>query len=203
MGNKRIIAVLRFPDDIPGKIIRCTTIKDCITGNTFFTTPTPSMATFGSDISKLIEAQATLDSGKAGGTADRDAALDVLAFDATRLLNYVQGIADATPAEAEQIIESAGMFIKAHGGKKTQSYKAHSELSGTVRLTVPSFPIPRPVVWEISSDNVAWSLFKVSRLSDCTKGGLNPGQLYYFRYYSIDENNEDTPRSETISCRVI
>jgi len=202
MANQGPKAVLRFPDEVAGKIARCIAIKDAITGNSYFTTPTPTMVDFGTHITALQDAQATVDLGKAGGTGERDAALNIVLIDANHLQDYVQGIADATPEEAEQIIESAGMFIKGKGGKQPQGYKAGSELSGTVKLTTPAFSILRPIVWEISTDNINWTLCRVSRLTECTKSGLTSDQLYYFRYFTIDENNEPTPYSEITSCRV-
>jgi hypothetical protein len=202
MANKRPIAVIKLPRDIPGKIMECEAIKDSITGNSFFTTPAPTMSEFGSHIAKVISAQAELDSGKAGGTAERDAALDTMLLDASRLVNYVQGIADTTPASSEQIIESAGMYIRGKGGKSIQSYEVTSDESGIVTLTTPLIPKQHPIIWEISSDNITWTLFKISRLSVCKVNGLTSGHLYYFRYYTVDDNNENTPLSEITSCRV-
>ena len=123
-------------------------------------------------------------------------------LDASRLVSYVQGIADTTPAKAEEIIESAGMFIKGKGGKKSQSYQVTSEETGIVVLTTPLIPKHHPIAWEISSDNGTWTLFKISRLTVCEVDGLTSGHLYYFRYYTVDDNNENTPYSEITSCRV-
>jgi hypothetical protein len=202
MANNRPIAVTKLPRDIPGKIMECEAIKNSITGNSFFATPVPSLTDFGTHIGNLIAAQAELDSGRAGGSAERDLALDKLLLDVSRLVNYVQGIADATPDKAEQIIESAGMFIKGKGGKQIQSYEVTSVESGIVTLTTPLIPKHHPIIWEISSDNGTWTILKVSRVSVCKVDGLISGHLYYFRYYTVDDDNKNTPYSEITSCRV-
>ncbi|MEY4917573.1 MAG: hypothetical protein RL616_1486 [Verrucomicrobiota bacterium] len=90
----------------------CNSLKTALTGNANFTTPSPSLATFGSKITSAqtkltaaLNAQATAKQA----TADKDLEMDGLKALAMQLAGYV----DLTAAGDESKILSAGLSVRA------------------------------------------------------------------------------------------
>lgn len=112
--GKKIMAKVKFSlKDVPDTeaIQTCTNIKTALTGNASFTTPVPSLTTFGTAITtaqnKLtaaLNAQATAKQA----TADKETAMLALVALANQLVAYV----DLTAAGDASKILSAGLAVR-------------------------------------------------------------------------------------------
>lgn len=201
MISARKIVVTKLPEDILEIIERGNIIVARMTNNAYFTTPTPTLAVFQTDLDTLNQTEIDLRSGT-GSLDARNTALATVKLDINRLANYVQSIADADIPRAGDIIDSAGFYVKEIGGRSGQVYKVTSEETGIVILSAPANYSVYPYVWEISTDEKVWSVLRTSRFSSCEVKTLTSGQLYYFRYSIVGKDNEYSPYSESTSCRV-
>ena len=162
-----------------------------------------TLAIFMSHIEALSEAEAGLKLSPQGVVV-RNNALDLLASDIKRLAIYVQLLVENSPDSADLLIKSSGFSIRPpYPGRNVQGYEVISEEEGRVTLSAPVNDKKFPYVWEVSTDNVNWVIFKISRLSLAeNEGFLTSGNVYYFRYYMIGEDNMPEPTSTIVSCRV-
>lgn len=200
---KRILVSLGLPEDIAGKVETCRFINKLMTGNTFFPTPIIALTLFLEHIEDVVAAQLNVEAGVPGAIAVRDAALETLILDVNRLADYVQGIANANLTQADAIVTSAGMHIrKTSGGKQEQVYNVSSDETGELTLTIPVLKYPFAVVWEYSTNGTTWTLLKVSNHTICKIKDLTPGEVYYIRYYTVEEESKKSPLSNVVTCRI-
>lgn len=198
----RLTAVAKLPEEVLGLIERGYQIIDRMTNNPYFPTPSPTLVVFQSHLESLNSAEVDF-KNKTVSVQVRNAALEVVKDDISSLLIYVQVIANANPANANLIITSSGFYVREPGRKNPQVLNAVSEEVGKVTLTAPVNENKSFFLWEISSnEGGTWTFFKASRLSTCTVGGLVSVQLYYFRYFTVTEDNENSEYSNVLSCRI-
>ena len=198
------IVVVKLPRNVLEIADFARKIHDSLTQNVnLFPTPPVTPVNFILHIETLLEAEAGIKLSPQGVVV-RDNALDLLTSDIKRLATYVQVLVEASPDSADLLIKASGFSMKQpYTGKGVQGYEVISEEEGTVTLSAPANDGKFPYAWEISTDNVNWVLFKISRLSLAeNEGHLISGHLYYFRYYMIGEDNMPEPTSTIVSCRV-
>ncbi len=185
---RRIIAVLKLPQyEVP---LLCTQARGIVlrmTGNAYFPTPRPSLATLTSAIDDLSEAQtATL--SRASGTVElRNEKRVVLVTLLQRLLAYVQATADANVEQAVSIIESAGMSVKQPRTVHPRVFKAKpGRISGEVDLVAPSAGDDASYEWAYSLDGgITWLSVLPTTQASTTVTGLKPGATVHFRYRAV------------------
>ena len=179
-------------------------IHDSLTENiSLFPSLPVTLTIFMSHIEALSEAEASVKLSPQGVVV-RDNALGLLTSDIKRLAIYVQLLVETSPDSADLLIKSSGFSIRQpYSGRSTQGYEVISEEGGTVTLSAPVNEEKFPYVWEMSADSVNWALFKISRYSLAkNEGHLISGNVYYFRYYMIGEDNMPESTSNIVSCRV-
>jgi hypothetical protein len=141
--NKRVVATLKFPTNIPAFIIYVRGIILKLTGNPSVPAPYPTgvtaLAACTTNINNLETAEALVQTHASGSVASRDTAHEVSKKDMRSIRGMVQQLADNNLPNASIIIESAGLSVKAPGGRKTIVFEAKNTLvSGTVKLVAPS-----------------------------------------------------------------
>ncbi len=105
--------VLKKPRTVAAIISLAHAIDAAMTANaTTFPKPTPTMVQYSSDLSALVAAQSTALTRAKGAVQARNAALAVVVTDLNQLRAYVEGVADANPATAAAIANSAGMELR-------------------------------------------------------------------------------------------
>lgn len=197
-----LILVANVPKNVDALIDRSEGFITKWTGNTDITTPPVSVATFTTNVTTLRNANSDVKT-RTGTVQDRDAAEAVVRQNIKVMATYVQGLAEANSTRAAQIIVNAGFFIKAESGRKgPQGFNVESIKTGEVELTAPANEDKFPYQWQISTDGEVWTYLRASRLSVCTAKGLTPGELLFFRYCIIGEDNEYGEYSPSISCRI-
>ena len=181
---------------------RCRVVVKGMTGNTYFPSPSPTLAVFIADIDALEEAVVNAELSRSATI--RDALLKIVMADVKRLVKYVQLIANANPDNAEVIINSSGFYIKRVGyaGVPANKYKVLSLETGRVILTSLTNKPKYPYIWEVSTNGTDWTILMASRTSGAECETLTSGQLYYFRYRIVGENNKLSMPSDVVSCMV-
>lgn len=164
-----------------------------MTGNTYFTTPSPALSTVTSAINAL---QTAYDSAQGGGPAQtammhqKRAALELLL---TALGHYVEDRANdpsnaATGAAA--VILTAGINVKAITHRQKKFFSAEPDLPGTAKLYAASI-VRGTHDWQYSPDISnpdAWvSVLSTSRASTIVTG-LTSLKHYYFRHRTVSKS---------------
>lgn len=188
---KKIIAVLDIPASIADQLVLAKAIVKAMTGNTNFTMPNPALATVNTHIN-AADAAVTAARSRTAGTVDaRDAAMTVVLNDLRTLTAYVQAIANASPANSEAIITSAGLKVKKQGQINKQDFTVkNNKVSGAVDLYAKGIDAPNSAhEWGISPDGTDWtslSLAIAPTLAAHTQArGLVRGKEYFFRHRGI------------------
>src|ERR1051326_4175779 len=139
---KRVVAVLRMKKiasigDFQNKV---KLIRKSMDGNAFFPAPPITVAVngvFDTDIKVLDAAQTTALTRAKGAAQARDVAKQTVLNDIHNLQGYVQSIADANPAKAQQIVQSSGFDVKIVAPKTKDDFSVRTtKVSGTFKLAV-------------------------------------------------------------------
>jgi hypothetical protein len=112
VATHRSIAVLKLPRPIAILISVARAILIALTGNPAFPTPVPTLAAVSAAIADLESAQAAALTRAKGAAQTRNQKLAVLVTLLTRLRDYVQSMADASPDNAAALIHSAAMNVR-------------------------------------------------------------------------------------------
>ena len=106
-----------------------------MTGNPVFPSPVPALGTVSTLIANLVTAETEALTRNQGAAALRDEKLAAVTVALQELRGYVQSVADANPALAASIIESAGMALRKRGvhGPRVYAVKP-GPVSGSVKV---------------------------------------------------------------------
>jgi hypothetical protein len=186
------IAVLKLSSKIKNIIAFAQNVATALTENASFPSPNPSLATFQADIAALVAAEAAVLSRTKGAVETRNAKLAVVKTDLDNLKAYVQTVANAAPpANAEEVIESAGMTVK----KVTSRDKAvlavsQGPVSGSVAIVAKAAASEAAYDWQYSTDQKTWTALPMTMQAKTSATGLTAGTLYYFRVQALTRSGE-------------
>jgi hypothetical protein len=198
---RRIIAALNFPVKITDFITYSKAIYKAMFNNPGFTASAAKLTTLNTDIN-------TLDASETGcktkppssSVTSRNAAIEVVKADLRSLRSDVQGVADANPAKAEAIINSASMSVKKFSPRgKLLSTATDDVEEGKVDLTGEG---SGPHEWRISPDGVTWSLLPASSGGKTVVEHLTPGSVYFFQNRQILTKGRKSDWSQSVKIRV-
>ena len=199
--NKKVKVALNMTKlSVPDKINRARFIVNCLTGNSNFTTPNPTLSTIVQAINNLEVAWNNAADGGKTKTALMHDAENALMNLMSRLAHYVED----TAANDENKIHSSGMDIKkpATATNKGDFYVEQSEESGVVIAKISSKGIA-VYFWETSTDEgKTWTQALEGTQSRVELSGLTPGQKYLFRVRYTDKEGPH-PYSESLSLTVV
>jgi hypothetical protein len=185
--NQRSIVALALPRRVAALIAVAKAIVQGLTGNPSFPNPDPSLAVLSTAISDLEAAELAVQTRAKGAVATRDQKRAALIALLRGTKAGVQKVADADPATAPAIIQSAGMGVRksnAHG-KRVFAVK-QGRLSGTVAIETAAAGPRSAYEWEFSSDGgKTWQAGPPTTRSRTTLVGLQPGTTYSFRCRSV------------------
>jgi len=193
--------VLKFPKVVAIFLIYAKAIYMAMVENPLFAAFSAKVTTLITDINALAEAETGFKMVKPTHTyADRNLAFEKVKADLRTLRNYVQELVDADPANAESIIESAGMSERQQTshGKRKNTAKDGVE-SGSVDLTGEGAGHHQ---WRFSTDGEIWTLLTSTRSGKTTVGGLTPGITYYFQNQRMLPNDEKIEWSQSVKIMV-
>ncbi len=183
----RSVAVLKLSPRVKNVITFAQSVASALTNNPHFPSPTPTLATFLADVAALNTAETAVLSRTKGAAVARNAKLAIVKIDLENLKSYVQtAAAGATPADADAMIESAGMTIrKVTLHDKPALAAKDGSVSGTVNLSAKAAGKKAAYTWQYSTDQKTWTTVPQTMESKTGVSGLTAGTQYYFRFQSV------------------
>jgi hypothetical protein len=198
----RTTAVLKMPPRKAAVTAAATSILNALTNNTAFPSPTPPLATVSADLAAYEAAEAAVVTRVKGAAVTRNAKFAVLHADLQHLMAYVQQVADANPANAQSIIESAGFSIR-----KTASHPKSAvtikpgQVSGSAKIVAKAASRRASYEWQYSTDQKTWTNAPSTLQAKTAITGLTSGTVYYFRVRPVTKEGEG-PFSQTVQLLV-
>jgi len=183
--HQRPIASLKLPRKKVHAVIGiANAIVDSMTGNTWFPSPSPTLATVKTAIVNLSNAQVAAMTRAMGKVTVRDDERAALVLLLQELRAYVQKIADANRESAASIIASSGMSVKKHPVFPPREFAAkQGPTSGTVKLVAPRAAQRAGYEWGMSTDGgKTWLGLPFTLQAKTLVTGLVPGATVLFRY---------------------
>jgi hypothetical protein len=200
---KKQVVVLKMTGlSIPEKIERSRFIVTSMTGNGNFPTPSPALDAITTCTINLEIASLASEGGGVDDTANMHAKELLLELALKSLTAYVEEIANSNPLDAETIILSAGMGVKAPGGRSSKDFEVTpTGNTDEVKLSIRSSP-RATFIFQMTTDvgnPASWTAIGRSTRATMVKSGLTSGTRYYFRSAMIEKNGQN-PWSDVKSC---
>jgi len=154
-----------------------------MTNNKRFPKPPVSMKDFGAHIDAAVTADQQVKAGVKGAATICKQALEVVRLDLVHLAAYVQLIADQTPDQAVEIIQSSGFDVAkstAHAGVEWGVKRGLT--MGTGKMRAPSAGRGAIYQWEANEDGTTNRIVVTTRVCRADVSGLTPGKTYNCRY---------------------
>jgi hypothetical protein len=194
----RALAVLNLSDHVPDLSKGGHAIVLAMTNSSWLANPSPPLNKV-TDALNLLDDLEVKTKGKGFGTAKaRNAQKRVVIGLLQQLQAFTQVIADANPADAETIIQSAGMSVKKVTKRQKNTIAARQgDLSGLVILIAMVAARTAGYVWQWSTDQKDWTTLPQVFKSRSSVAGLTPGVTYYFRYRT------SSPKGETDWSQIV
>jgi hypothetical protein len=181
--------VLKKPRPVTALISLAQAIEAAIGANvTTFPSPTPTIAQFTSDINALVTAETAARMRTKGAVQTRNTKLTLVVADLNLLRAYVEGIANATPASAAAIANSAAMELrKAPVLSKNDVNVKAAQVSGSVIVTARVGTRQKQShEWEYSLDGgKTWVTAPPTTQAKTTITGLTPGVSLLVRHRAV------------------
>ena len=181
------VVVLKLSTRVKNVITFAQNVVTALTNNPHFPNPTPPLATFQADVAALTTAEAAVLSRMKGAVETRNAKLATVRVDLGTLRMYVQGVAAvAAPADADAIIESAGMTTRKVTLHDKPSIAAkQGSVTGAVNLAAKAAATKAAYTWQYSLDQKTWTTLPQTMKSKTGVSGLAAGTTYYFRFQAV------------------
>lgn len=158
-----------------------------------FATPSPSLATFNTNIDDLEDAEAATETRLRGSVQARDQAYDLVLDNVHNLLNYVQNLADnaADVDDALEIIALSGFDLKNQGVRVKSDFEVrNAALSGSVELIAKAVSYRAAYEWQMSTNSTTWNPLPTTLQAKTTVSGLTKGATVYFQYRPVVKEGE-------------
>jgi len=185
-------AVLGMPKPISLLLVYAENIVTRMTGNAHFPTPAPTLASVNTHIGDLRVAEAAALARTKGAATVRNQKRTALVSDLQALRAYVQTVADADPANAAAIIESAGLAVR-----KTATHHARTltakpgSVSGVATVTAKVVARRASYEWQYSTDGgKTWITAPATLQAKTTVSGLVAGSTVQFRSRTVTKTGE-------------
>jgi hypothetical protein len=154
-----------------------------MTGNTWFPSPSPALATVTTDLDALESSQATALTRAKGSAAARNLKKKTVQVDLKALAAYVSTIAAQNADKATAIILSAGMKPKDY----TRPAKAPlaalmGPTPGEILLRAKAVGRGAAYEWQYSPDGKTWVAAGTTTVANTSIQGMTAGTTYQFRF---------------------
>ena len=186
-----IVAML-LPRAVPALVTYSEQVMQKMTGNLYFPTPTPTLATVTQAIDGLRAAAATALTRAKGTATAREDKRKALAKVMKQLGGYIQTISDANPETGATIIESAGVSVKKETPRKPRIFEATpGPVTGSAKVTAPSAANRVAYEWQTSTDGgKTWGTSATTLQARTVVTGLTAGSTVMFRYRAVTKTGE-------------
>jgi hypothetical protein len=187
----RTSAVLKMPPRKANVAAFASAVINAMTDNASFPTPNPPLATVSADLAAYEAAEAEVVTRVKGAAVTRNAKYVVLHTDLEHLMGYVQQVADANPANAQSLIESAGFAIRKTASRPKSAIKIEAgDVPGAVKLIAKAVATRASYEWQYSTDQKTWTNAPSTLQAKTTITGLTSGTVYYFRFRGVTKTGE-------------
>jgi hypothetical protein len=169
-----------------------------------FPSPTPTMAVFTSDINELVTAENAAKTRAKGAVQTRDAKLAIVLADLKQLVAYVEGVANANPANAAAIINSAGMVVRKQPlrAKNDLNFRKTAISGSVVVLARVGSRQKQSHEWEYSIDGgKTWLPLPPTTQAKTTITGLTAGSTVQVKHRAITKTGP-SPWTDAASAMV-
>jgi hypothetical protein len=170
-----------------------------------FTTPFPSASVMDACIQTLNGALTSLEDGAAGAQAAVEAAAKDVRHNYGLLAGYVGSVARTMPpAQGAALIEAVLMYVSAVGKRAPKGPLSVKEgpTAGVVLFIAAAIPDAVQYTYEVSVDNVTWTMGVQSARTRASLSGLVVGKLYYFRMVAFLRDGTTTNPTPTVPFTV-
>ncbi len=185
----KIHVVLKRPRPVPLLISLAQAIEAAVaSAATTFPSPTPPLAQLVSDINALIAAQNAAKTRAKGAVQTRDAKLEIVITDLNTLRVYVEGTANADPANAVAIANSAGMEVRKQPVRTINAVNVkQAKASGSVNVTARVGTRQKQShEWEYSADGgKTWVSCPPTTQAKTTITGIVPGSTILVKHRAV------------------
>jgi hypothetical protein len=187
-----VLAVLKLPRPVAALIAFARGLIEALTGNLAFPNPDPTLLILTGAVADLVGAETAAQAKTVGAVAVRNDKRAVLIKLLKQEMAYIQKIADADPAHAGALIQSARLSVRNPATRKKQVFAARpGEVSGSVRVVAESAGRRASYEWQYSTDGgKTWQLAPVTLQAKTVVTGLQPGSSVTFRYRSVTKTGE-------------
>ena len=169
-----------IPNAIGELVLHAQAIVKKMTANPHVPSPTPTLAQITADIAALQDAESTVHTSK-GATAPRNAKAQVVINGLHALEGCVQAAADADPAQAVEIMTSAGFAPVVHGAHPSAPLTAKMGPGGVVLLRAHAGAARSVYEWQVSSDGgKTWTSLPATNHAHTSDAALAVGTTYSF-----------------------
>jgi hypothetical protein len=186
VSNAIVVAMGITSKSIPALIVRATGIVNAMSANTTtFKTPSPALSVVTVAIDTLTVAETGF-KAHTGTRADRDNAAVALVGLLKQLHAYVQGLASASPADAETIAQDAAMTLRKTPQRHKSDLAVHQTVSGVVQVVAKTIKGAKAHEWQYSTDGgKTWISTPTTTQSKTSIPGLTPGVLVMYRHAPV------------------
>ena len=153
-----------------------------MTGNAWFPSPSPSLASITASVDALHDAQVVTTTRIVGSVASRNTARVALMQAVRALQTYVQNRADADPEHARSIVSSAGFAIKRSTAYARAGFAVkRGPISASVVLSQRAAKTRAAYEWQWSLDKLTWQSLPTTLTARTTVYDLPIQKKVYFR----------------------
>ena len=191
-STHRSTITLSLPKKVPALIVYAENIVKRMTGSPAFPNPTPTLAAVTAALDDLRVAEAAALSRAKGAVATRNAKRTALVAVLQGLRTYIQGIADADPANGPSVIESAGVAVRKTPTHRARGFLAKpGRLSGVATVYAAITARRASYEWQYSTDGgKTWLTAPSTLQAKTTVAGLVPGSTAQFKYRALTKTGE-------------
>ena len=193
-SNKRPLAVLHIAllKALALFIAKMRTISlNMATNVAMYPTPSPSLATFDTNIDALEVAEAKASTHVTGSKALRDKAYDLVLDNVHNLQAYVQTLADnaADVDDAIALITNSGFDLKNQGVRVKPDFEVkQGELSGSAELIAKFSGLRTANEWQMSTDQQTWIALPTTIQASTVVTGLAVKTTVYFKHRPVTKD---------------
>ena len=191
-STHRSTVTLSLPKKVPALIVYAENVLKRMTGNPTFPNPTPTLFAITAAVDDLRIAEAAALSRMKGAVATRNAKRTALVAILQALRTYIQGVADADPANAAPVIESAGLAVRKTPTRRARGFIAKpGKVSGVATVYAAITARRASYEWQYSTDGgKTWLTAPSTLQAKTTVPGLVPGSTAQFKYRALTKTGE-------------
>ena len=182
------VAVLNAPPLNKDLIAYAKGVYNALLKNPSLPDPTPTLITFGENITAFEDSETKAATRAKGAAALRDAKKKRVKEDLSQLRAYVQRVVnrDMSPAEATAVIESAFMSVrKVRRYSKPELSVKNADVSGKVTIAAKAVAKEAAYSFEYSVDQSNWTPVPDTMRCQVEVSGLTSARVHYFRFRAL------------------